>query len=199
MNMAEMFNVIHGQCTKEFIDQMRTYPEYVAANDASDVIALVQVIRKICYRHDREMYKPQAILFSLKSLLQCLQHDSSNIDYFEKMRDQKEVLTSIGISLFFEPLYEQAKGLIYPYKQLHNLTDAEMDLVKLGAEEIFFSFLLINNADRKRYGDLQTEMMNAYTQNRNIYPQSVTDAKRMINNYVPKFVFKNNSNKNEGK
>ena len=43
-NMAEMFNVIHGQCTKEFIDQMRTYPEYEAANDASDVIALVQVI-----------------------------------------------------------------------------------------------------------------------------------------------------------
>ena len=40
MNMAEMFNVIHGQCTKEFIDQMRTYPEYEAANDGSDVIAL---------------------------------------------------------------------------------------------------------------------------------------------------------------
>ena len=93
------------------------------------------------------MYKPQAILFSLKALLQCLQHDSSNIDFFEKMRDQKEVLTSIGINLFFEPLYEQAKGLLYPYRQLQNLTDAELDLVKLGAEEIFFSFLLINNAD----------------------------------------------------
>ena len=62
-----------------------------------------------------------------------------------------------------------------------------------------FSFLLINNADRKRYGDLQTEMMNAYTQNRNIYPQSVTDAKRMLNNYVLKFVPKNNSNKNKGR
>ena len=199
MNMAEMFNVIHGQCTKEFIDQMRTYPEYSAANDASDVIALVQVIRKICYRHDREMYKCQAILFSLKALLQCLQHDSSNIDYFEKMRDQKEVLTSIGINLYFEPLYEQAKGLLYPYKQLEHLTDAEMNVVKVSAEEIFFSFLLINNADRKRYGDLQTEMMNAYTQNRNIYPQSVTDAKRMINNYVAKFVPKSNSNKHKGK
>ena len=114
------------------------------------------------------------------------------------MRDQKEVLTSIGINLFFEPLYKQAKGLIYPYKQLHNLTDAKMDLVKLGAEEIFFSFLLINNGDRKRYGDLQTEMMNSYTQNRNIYPQSVTDEKRLINNYVPKFV-PNISNKKKGK
>ena len=41
-------------------------------------------------------------------------------------------------------------------------------------------------------------MMNSYTQNRNIYPQSVTDAKRMINNYVPKFV-PNNSNKKRGK
>ena len=145
------------------------------------------------------MYKPQAILFSLKALLKCLQHDSFNIDYFEKIRDQKEVLTLIGINLFFEPLYEQAKGLLCPYKQLHNLTDAELDLVKLGAKEIFFSFLLINNADGKRYGDLQTKMMNSYTQNRNIYQQSVANAKRMINNYVPKFVPKINSNRNKGK
>ena len=48
-NMAEMFNVIHGQCTKEFIDQMRTYPEYEAANNGSDVITIAQVIWKICY------------------------------------------------------------------------------------------------------------------------------------------------------
>ena len=89
------------------------------------------------------MYKPQAILFSLKSLLQCLQHDSSNIDYFEKMRDQKEVLKSIGINLFFEPLYEQAKGLIYPYKQLQNLTDSKLDIVKSDAKEIFCLFLLV--------------------------------------------------------
>ena len=144
------------------------------------------------------MYKPQAILFFVKGLLTCLQHDPSNIDYFEKMRDQEEVLTSIGIQLSYKSLYEQAKGLIYPYKQLQHLTDAEMDLVKSGAKEIFYSFLLVNNTDQKRYGDRQTKMMNLYTQNRNIYPQSVIDAKRMINNYVPKFV-PNSSNKKKGK
>ena len=26
--MGEMYNVIHGQCTKEFINQMRMYPDY---------------------------------------------------------------------------------------------------------------------------------------------------------------------------
>ena len=149
-NMAEMFNIIHGQCTKEFIDQMRTYPKYEVANDQSDVIALSQIIRKICYLYDREMYKPRAILFSVKGLLTCLQHDSSNINYFKKMKDQKEVLRSIGIQLAYEPLYEQAKGLLYPYKQLQHLTDAEKKLVMSGAEEIFYAFLLVNNADRKR-------------------------------------------------
>ena len=52
----------------------------------------------------------------MKALINCLQHNTSNIDYFEKMRDQKEVLASIDIQLSYEPLYEQAKGLIYPYK-----------------------------------------------------------------------------------
>ena len=70
------------------------------------------------------------------------------------MRDQKEVITSIGIQLSFKPLFKQAKGLLYPYKQLQNLTDDDMSLVESGAAEIFYSFLLVNNADRKRYGDL---------------------------------------------
>ena len=73
-----------------------------------------------------------------------------------------------------------------------------MDLVKSGAKEILYSFLLVNNTDQKQYRDLQTKMMNSYTQNRNIYPQSATDAKRMINNYIPKFV-SNSSNKKKGK
>ena len=73
-----------------------------------------------------------------------------------------------------------------------------MDLVQSGAEEIFYSFLFVNNADRKKYGDLQTEMMNSYTQNRDTYPQSVTDTKRLIDNYIPRFVH-NTSNKKKGK
>ena len=156
-----MFNVIHGQCTKEFINQMCTYTEYKLVNDESDVISLAEIVWKICYQHDREIYKPQMFLFSLKRLINCLQLDSSNINYFEKMRDQKEVLTLIGIQLSDEPLFEQAMGLLYPYKQLQHLTDAKLDLVKSGAEEIFYSFLLMNNADQK------TKMMNSYTQNRN--------------------------------
>ena len=43
--------------------------------------------------------------------------------------------------------------------------------------------------------DIQTEHTNAYTQNRNNYPLNIIDAKRMINNYVPKFVQKDNSKK----
>ena len=118
------------------------------------------------------------------------------------MRDQKEVLILLLIRVqlsYYEPLYEQVKRPLYPYKQLQHLTDAELDLIKSSAKEIFYSFLLVNNADRKRYGDLQTKMMNSYTQNRNIYPQqSVTDVKSMINNYVPNFV-PNSSNKKKGK
>ena len=138
---------------------MRTYPEYELAHNESNVISLVEIFYKICYQHNREMYKPQAILFSVKALINCLQHDASKIDYFEKMSDQKEVLTFIGIQLSYEPLYEQAKGLLYPYKQLQHLTDTEMDLVKSGVKEVFYSFIIVNNADQKRYGDLQTEMM----------------------------------------
>ena len=70
------------------------------------------------------------------------------------MRDQKDVLTSIGITHSFEPLYKQAEGLLYPYKLLPNLTDDEMELVKVDAKDIFYSFLLVNKTDKKMYEDL---------------------------------------------
>lgn len=71
-----------------------------------------------------------------------------------------------------------------------------MDSVQLGANEILYSFLLVNNTDKKRYWDLQTDLMiNAYTQNWTSYPQSTIDTKRMINNYVSKFIARDNSKK----
>ena len=90
------------------------------------------------------------------------------------------------------------KGLLNPYKQLQHLTHVELDLFKSGTKKIFYYFLLVNNADQKRYGGIQNEMMDLYTQNKKIYPQSVTHAERIINNYVPKFV-SNKSNKKKGK
>ena len=74
MNMVEMFNVIHGQCTKESIDQMRTYPRYDQVNEESDAIKLLKIIKQISYNRDHKMCRPRAILSSLKSLLNCRQH-----------------------------------------------------------------------------------------------------------------------------
>ena len=74
-----------------------------------------------------------------------------------------------------------------------------MELVEAGTEELLYSFFFVYKADKKRYRDLQKVLTNTYTQNRNNYPHSATDAKRMINNYVPKFVNNTNTNTNEKK
>ena len=185
-NMAEMYNVIHGQCTKEFIDQMRTYPDYNQANEESDAIKLLKIIKQISYNHDREMYRPRAILLSLKSLLSCQQHDMTNIDYYEELSNLKAVLASLGVQLAFQPLQEQAKEIVCPHKKFENLNPSEILSVKFGAEEIFFSSLLIQNSDPQRYGDLIVDLANKYTMNSNNYPRTTQEAKRMLNQYQPR-------------
>ena len=106
--MGEMYNVIHGQCTKEFNDQMRMYPAYNQANEESDAIKVLKIIKQISYNHDQEMCRLKAILLllSLKSILSCQQHDMtmSNIDYCKELTDRKAVLTSMGVQLAFQPL-----------------------------------------------------------------------------------------------
>ena len=114
---------------------MRTYSEYFKVNNESGVIASVQAIRRICYRNNRKMYLSHAVIFSVKGLIICLQHDMTNIVYLEKMRDQKDVLIYIDIKFSYEPLYKQAKGLLYLYnKLLEHLTADKLELVKAGAE-----------------------------------------------------------------
>ena len=67
---------------------------------------LLETIYTIYYKHDRKIYKSQTILFSLKVLINCQQHNMTNINYWEKMRDKRDVITSIGITLSFEPLFD---------------------------------------------------------------------------------------------
>lgn len=83
------------------------------------------------------------------------------------------------------------------YKLLPNLIDdnEKIDLVKSGLEYILYSFLLMNTTEKNRDGDLLIALTNACIQNKNNYPQSIVDVKRRINNYVPKFVKKNNQKK----
>ena len=60
----------------------------------------------------------------------------TNIKYWERMKDQKDVLTFIGVTFVFLLLLEQSKGLLYQ------------------SRVVSFSFLLINKADKRKYGDL---------------------------------------------
>ena len=93
----------------------------------------------------------------------------TNIDYYEELNNLKAVLASLGVQLAFQPLQEQAKEIVCPHKKFENLNPSEILSVKFGAEEIFFSFLLIQNSDPQQYGDLIVDLTNEYT--RGFYPR----------------------------
>ena len=184
--MEEMYNIIHWQCTKELIDQMRTYPNYNQANEESDAIKLLRIIKQISYNHDQEIYRPKAILLSFKSLLNCQQHDMTSIDYYKELNNLKTMLASMGVQLAFQPLQVQAKEIVCPHKKFENLDPSKILSVKFGAEEILFSSLLIQNLNPRRYGNLIVDLANICIMNYNNYPRTTQEAKRMLNQYWPR-------------
>ena len=144
---------------------MCTYLNYNQANQEYDAIKLLEIIKQISQNHNKEMYRSKAIQLSFKSLINCQQHDMTNIDYYKELRNNKAVLTSIVVQLAFQPLQEQ--DFVCPHKKLENLDPSKILLVKVGAEEIFFSFILILNSDSQRYGNLIVDLVDTYIMNYN--------------------------------
>ena len=69
----------------------------------------------------------------------------TNIDYYEELNNLKAVLTSIGVQLDFQPLQEHTKEIVCPDNKFEKWDPSKILLVKFGAEDIFFSSLLIQN------------------------------------------------------
>ena len=112
----------------------------------------------------------------------------TNIDYYEELNNLKAVLTSIGVQLDFQPLQEHTKEIVCPDNKFEKWDPSKILLVKFGAEDIFFSSLLIQNWDPQRYGDLIVieDLANKYIMNYNNYPRTTQEAKRMLNQYQPR-------------
>ena len=111
----------------------------------------------------------------------------TNIEYYKELSNLKAVLASIGVQLAFQPLQEQAKEIVCPHKKFENLDPSDILSVKFGAEEIFFSCLLLQNSDPQRYGNLTIDLANKYIMNYNNYPRTTQEAKRMLNQNQPRF------------
>ena len=67
-----------------------------------------------------------------------------------------------------------------------------------GLEKKIMAIAILKRADKKRYGNLQTERYNKYLKRKDEFPKDVPSVLNLLDNYKPAFKPRVNNNNNSG-
>ena len=85
---SELCSVVHGQCTDAMKQKIQVQAGYQLASDESDLIGLMQIIKKICYNYQAEQYPPLSTVRALVKAFTFKQTDMmSDIEWSEEFNN----------------------------------------------------------------------------------------------------------------
>jgi hypothetical protein len=128
-----------------------------------------------------------SIVGAIKNLLYFFQKPTqTNSDYYEDFTAMMEVIEEYGGagSLAYFPNMIK-KELTTKSIDMENATGDEMKEAKKTVREKFLAALMLNGANRDKYGELKRSMAENYVTGTSEYPESPEVVLRILNAYVP--------------
>ena len=164
---------------------MKGLKSWPSVDDSSNMLGLLSCIEQVIFSKGGEVYCVNAIIDGFSQYLNCKQNDLDNVTYQNKLDSYRKALKAIGITIIFAPVVEMARTLKYPAVPVSSLTPAMLSEIEQDGADIMHAGLIIKNADKSRYGELNADMSNAYTFGRNQYPTTTEDARRILDKFKP--------------
>ena len=211
-NCKAVFSLIMSNVTRVMKGQIKQQRGFEKAQKGGDLIWLVSIIDDII-NDFVEAAKPTilSIIDQIEEIYKLRQMDLTNDEYVEKFQKKVKLLSRYGAHHAWgqhmeEQLAEALNEAMEKIKEETGLeaTDDELKeskkMLKAAAKEQIVAMAIIKQADKKRFGDLQTELKNSYVKKRNEYPTTVADALTLLNNYTSSYQSggRNGGNRNGG-
>ena len=140
----------------------------VDAKIENDPLRLLEAIKRAVHQPARAVYEFSALIHTLKRTLNLKQMENESLaDYFDRFKHERRVMKTSAN--FLDSFVENTKEYI---KQED---EKEKEKLKLSAMEKMIAVLLLENADRKNYGNLVDDYLIQYANKNNLYPKTLTD------------------------
>lgn len=151
------------------------------------LIPLLELVRQVCHKHDEVKQGTMALVEQQMQLfLNYQRQDITLEDFVKQFRARAEVINTFGGRAGYHPkLYQQHCQAMAAKldKAVDALTDAEKeDCLKASCEE-FLAALLIRISNDAFYKAAKTSLANGYLSNKDIYPKTLDEARRYLENY----------------
>ena len=186
-NESNAWALIYDQCAPELKNKLEGTVDYITCKNKNDVVSLISMIRSYCCQFDTLNDEYMSIVGAIKNLLYLFQKPTqTNSDYHEDFMAMVEVIEEYGGagSLTYFPNMIK-KELKTKSIDMEKATGDEMKEAKKTVRNKFLAALMLNGANRDKYGDLKRSMAENYVTGTSEYPESPEVVLRILNAYVP--------------
>jgi hypothetical protein len=174
-NHEKVFSLAWEQCTEQLRSALRSHKDFQTIKTNLDGIALLRVIKLICFHIEDEKFIPVKAHEALKAYYSLSQGNESAQIYHTRFLNTVKVIDQCGASLGEDPM---TRAMVCEKLQL--LTDstnsAELLEITKAARDYKLAMGLLLNSDPKRYNAMLIRLKNNFMAGQNLYPTNLTEA-----------------------
>lgn len=175
-SMHKLFGTITAQCSKAVTSKLKALNEFKAMKSASNCLWLLVNLQAISNRFEESTNRFLALLKAKENVLNHKQKKGQTVtEYYEELKELIDVLESYKGSI-----HDPAEAAPNSQEKLAmGLDDQEAHMRDHG-----HAILLLENADKVRFGKLQTDLANDFLQGRDEYPTDMVKAYNLLLGYT---------------
>ena len=178
--MKQAYAIITADfCTKNMMNRLESLENF-DAEIFNNPIALLEQIKSLVHNSVRAQYPLMNMTDSLLQWLTMHQPlDEELTDYVKRFKQLRDVAKAhLGTEVLYHFIENQAD-----YKALNNDAAAETAMKKSSFEE-WCAYLFIRNANRAKYGSVQTRLAQEYSMGTDKYPKALNAAADILANHT---------------
>ena len=185
-NIKKAYSLILGQCTENLQSRLKQTTQWATFSVSFNSLMLLDSIQSIAFKYEDRKFQPLALHQVKQSFYSFNQGNLSNSEYLQQFKNRSEMAESHGTDLT-----DRAVAVMLmkqnPVDAAKNfetgLSDAERKLYLDAAGDLCQAVAFLVQSDKRRYGELLSDLENDYTKGLSNYPKSLTKAYQYLNDY----------------
>jgi len=182
-NMKTLFSIVWGQVSDTLKHRIQALADYKRMNSEGDSLALLAALRDQAFNFQSQKDQAQALHEAVRRFYLINQGKTDSCQaYMDRYENGVQVIKHIGGKL---PVYDSLVDADLKTRGLErdSATAAEVEKSEETARERQLAMGYILGCDRVRYGKLIEDLENQHTQGIKSFPQTLSEAYTLANNW----------------
>ena len=164
-------------CTRTMQQRIQTHPDYTTKLK-NDPIETLRAIQNLSHDPVRAQYPMQSMLDALRRWVNYKQTENQSIhDYYNEFKQHRDVVVGHLGKRFLDEFVEHTE-------EYRNATDAnEQDRLKKNAFDALQALMIIDGADRNKYGSVIRDLVSDYSKQNDQYPRKPETSLDILSNH----------------